>query len=42
LGAGPGQIALTVAGLAAIATGAAAWVARRVEREPVAAGLREG
>lgn len=42
LGAGPGQIALTVAGLAAIAAGAAAWVARRVEREPVAAGLREG
>ena len=40
LGAGPGQVALVFAGLIALALGAAAWVARRIEREPVAAGLR--
>jgi len=42
LGAGVVQVALAVLGLAAIGAAAAAWVARRVEREPVAAGLREG
>lgn len=41
LGAGAGEIAAVLAGLALLAGGATAWVARRVEREPVAAGLRE-
>jgi len=36
------QVALAVLGLAAIGAASAAWVARRVEREPEAAGLREG
>jgi len=41
LGAGVGAIVVVLAGLAAIAAGAAAWVAQRVNREPVAVGLRE-
>ena len=42
LGASPGQIAAVVAGLGTIAAAAAAWTAGRVERDPVAAALREG
>lgn len=41
LGAGVVQIAVVLAGLTGLAAGAAVWVARRIEREPVAAGLRE-
>ncbi|MEJ7788317.1 MAG: FtsX-like permease family protein [Thermoleophilaceae bacterium] len=41
LGAGVPEIVAVVAGLALLAGGATAWVARRVESEPVAAGLRE-
>jgi ABC-type antimicrobial peptide transport system permease subunit len=37
----PGQVALVVAGLLALAAGATAVVARRVLREPIVAGLRE-
>lgn len=40
LGASAVQIAVTVAGLAAVAVLAAAWVARRAESEPIAAALR--
>jgi ABC-type antimicrobial peptide transport system permease subunit len=42
LGASTAQIAAVVAGLGLIATAAAAWTARRVERDSVAAALREG
>ncbi len=41
LGAGAVSVAGVAAGLALVATLAAAWVARRVEREPIAAGLRD-
>lgn len=37
--AAPAQIALVVAALLALAAGAAVWVARRVERQPIVAGL---
>ena len=37
----PGQIALVIGGLLALAVIATALVARRVLREPVVAGLRE-
>ncbi len=42
LGASVGQILAVVAGLGVVAAGAAAFTARRVERDPVAAALREG
>jgi ABC-type lipoprotein release transport system permease subunit len=41
LHAGIGQIAIVVGGLVVLALLAAAWAARRLEREPVVAGLRE-
>ena len=41
LSAGLGQVALVAAGLAALAALAAAWVARRLRREPIAPALRE-
>jgi ABC-type lipoprotein release transport system permease subunit len=41
LAASPGQIALVVTGLLALAAAATALVARRVLREPVVTGLRE-
>jgi ABC-type lipoprotein release transport system permease subunit len=37
----PGQVALVLLGLVALAAGATALVARRVLREPVVAGLRD-
>ena len=37
----PGQVAIVVGGLLALAAGATALVARRVLREPIVAGLRE-
>jgi hypothetical protein len=40
LAATPGQIALVCAGLVLVAAVAALWVARRIEREPIVAGLR--
>ncbi len=40
LGASAGQLVLTTLALLAIAVAAAAWVARRAEREPIAAALR--
>jgi ABC-type antimicrobial peptide transport system permease subunit len=40
-GAGPGQAALVVAGLVALALACAAWVARRAVAESPMAGLRE-
>jgi hypothetical protein len=42
LGASPGQAAVVVLGLAALAAAATAVVARRVLREPIVVGLREG
>ena len=42
LGAGAGQVLAVTAGLVGLATAAAVWVALRVEREPISAGLREG
>jgi ABC-type antimicrobial peptide transport system permease subunit len=42
LGAGAGQVVAITAGLVAVATAAAVWVAWRVEREPISVGLREG
>ena len=41
LSAGLDQVVLVAAGLAALATLAAAWVARRLRREPIAPALRE-
>jgi hypothetical protein len=41
LGASPGQIALVIGGLLALAILATAFVARRILREPIIAGLRE-
>ncbi|HEY3189160.1 MAG TPA: FtsX-like permease family protein, partial [Solirubrobacteraceae bacterium] len=41
LAAGPGHVALVAAGLMALAGAAAAWVARRVRREPIAPALKE-
>ena len=41
LTAGPGQLAAVAVGLAVIAVGAVAWVAARLEREPVVAALAE-
>ena len=40
LGAGAGQVALVLAGLVALAAVAAAVTVRRVERDPIVAGLR--
>ncbi|MEA2286879.1 MAG: putative transport system permease protein, partial [Solirubrobacteraceae bacterium] len=37
----PGQVALVLAGMVAVALAAAAWVARRAVAEPPVAGLRE-
>ncbi|MDA0174240.1 ABC transporter permease, partial [Solirubrobacter taibaiensis] len=42
LAASPGQIALVIGGLLALSALATAFVARRVMREPIIAGLREG
>jgi ABC-type antimicrobial peptide transport system permease subunit len=42
LGAAPGQVLAVVAGLVLVAMGAALWVARRTEREPIVTALREG
>jgi len=42
LGASPGQIALVIGGLLALSAIATTFVARRVMREPIIAGLREG
>ncbi len=41
LGAGAGEIAVVLAGLALLAAAAAALAARRVVREPIVAGLRQ-
>jgi ABC-type lipoprotein release transport system permease subunit len=41
LGASPAQVLLVLLGLAGMAATAALWVARRIEREPIVAGLRE-
>ncbi|MBA2239808.1 MAG: FtsX-like permease family protein, partial [Solirubrobacterales bacterium] len=41
LNAAPLQIAAVIAGLVVLAAAAAGWVARRAEREPIVAGLRE-
>ena len=41
LTAGPGQLAAVAVGLAVIAVAAVAWVAARLEREPVVAALAE-
>jgi ABC-type antimicrobial peptide transport system permease subunit len=40
LGAGVGELAITIAAIATIAAAAAAWVARHAESEPIAASLR--
>ena len=42
LGAGPAHALAVAAGLVVVATLAALWVARRIVREPIVAGLREG
>jgi ABC-type antimicrobial peptide transport system permease subunit len=38
---GPGQVALVAIGLVGLSASASAWIARRLVREPVVAGLRE-